>query len=92
MKRFYLILCLLAIVITQCFAGGPAADIYVDMLSIIDDVVAAIKTDGSLMTSDGSNATDLVEFQNLNVVASFTIDGVDIIGDIDAALTAILGE
>ena len=56
MKRFYLTLCLLAIAVTQCFAGGPAADIYVDALNIADGAVSAIKTDGSLMTSDGSNA------------------------------------
>ena len=92
MKRFYLPLCLLVIVIAQCFAGGPAADIYVDTLNIVDGAVSAIKTDGSLMLTDGSNSAENVEFQNLNVVASFTIGGVDVLGDIDAALTAILGE
>ena len=84
MKRFYLTLCLLVIAIPQCFAGGPAADVYIDMLNIVDGAVAAIKTDGSLMTSDGSNAADLVDLPNRvrAVFASITTD-LDVGGDVD---------
>ena len=60
MKRFYLTLCLLAIAITQCFAGGPAADVYIDMLNIVDGAVAAIKTDGSVaLTADVYNIVEI---------------------------------
>lgn len=52
-------------------------------------------TAGGLGANSGltyASNTQLLEAQNLNVVDSFTIGGVDILGDINAALAEIQGE
>ena len=85
MKRFHLTLCLLAIAITQCFAGGPAADIHVDALNIADGAVSAIKTDGSIALT--ANVYNKSEIDEAFAAVSLPLDTIS--GNTGAASTTI---
>lgn len=80
MKRLYLIVLGLWLLAACAFGqNGPTPPVYIDTDQIVDGAVTAIKTDGSLMLADGSNAVDPVELKN----ASFTGD-IDVTGDVGA--------
>lgn len=59
MKRLYLIVLGLWLLAACAFGqNGPTPPVYIDTDQIVDGAVTALKTDGTLMLSDGSNASD----------------------------------
>ena len=81
MNKYFLVFLLLLISITITWAGGPAPQIIIDTDQIVDGAVTAIKTDGSLATSDLSNVPATATL----TIASATIpvlEGVTTINDV----------
>lgn len=65
MKRLYLIVFGLWLLAACAFGqNGPTPQVVIDTDQIVDGAVTALKTDGTLMLSDGSNASDAAAVRN----------------------------